>query len=876
MVDFIKQIITIFLGSNFNIALVVDIILFCVGISIYIYTGNLKSFRIWTGIASSLLLVIVVFGFLIGYRIEFDNQDKIYILTFVIYSTSFGISFIPKSYFTKISKLILFSILSGLLFFSLDKITLLQFLSVSFSIYILSLFVCNLRKNTTHLRTIFLLLLINLFIFSFIHNSMLIIENNKIKFSQVSFIIYIIVLVFSIISLILIKDKHDNSSKTVSYFEERKNDLQRLIKLINSEEIGLIGVQSEWGDGKTHLFKLLKQEYADKYEIISISVLSIKVDNIENLLLTEIDHILEKNKIFSSTSSKLKNLFSHSFFNNFGDFFLTKESYSNLITHLVSEIKKLDKILVITFEDIDRISDKECIYKIFSISEEISNPFIKIIFQYDEKKLLSILGEKHLYLEKYIPYTITLSKIPLYQIIKILLEKETKRFNNLNIKDFEFLFTSFQIPTLNIVSIQQYKIIELPEINYEIRKVIIFLTECNKYVENIPSCDLVNFKQIIITYFYMKEFDYEAFEKFNFDQPIIDQFKISSKQKEMKINEFFKENEQDIIDGIQDKRNKLNILYILYFNCNIQSYLKSDYYSKTEEGAQEWFHNLYCEDIDYIRGQQINEKIMCLLKYLKYASESYQTRFEKIVRLLKEKVLILPEDKQCDAFNKEVPELQPGLGILPLIQAFYVYENEIDVWEKFIDFLFCYGLNNKYIDYYIIQCLSYLKIDKNELFIKIIKKFNSLEIQYGFNKFIPYHKFLKTYLLNLIILGYLNISDINNILADIKNINSNNIKPILQEFLKKLKEYRDEITIDIFVDNINTIISFIQKNIQLNDAPSEKRSSNNIQLKKNNIKEDLIKYKNDETKFNMLLYNEFNNNKINLSDVIEIKKNNME
>lgn len=825
MIDLIKQLITIFSSSIFNIALFIDIIQFCIGVFRYIHFGNLNIFRFWTIVACSFLSIIVLVGFLFGYRIEFDLQDKMYILTFILYIFLFAFSFIHKSYFIKISKYLIFCILSFFFFFSFDKINLSSFITISIAFYLLSLLVCNLRKNNTILRETSILLFLNLLIFSILKFPN--IEICIINFSRIIYLIYIITLFVSFgFSFIPIKSKNDTepeSSKNKSdetilnLFEEREKDLQRLISLLDSKELGLIGIQSIWGNGKSYLFKLLKQNFCDKYNIITISVLSLKVDEIENLLLTEIFHILEQNKIFSTTSTKLKNLFSQSFFHDLGEIFIEKKSYSELILQLKKDISLLDKKIIITFEDMDRISDENCIYKILSLAEELTDENIKIVFQYEEKKLLKLLNlSNNEYLEKYIPYTMHLSEIP---FSKILLKElsSSNEYQNLQLSYFDILFKTFYLSSLTIMHFDDFSIIPcnyLLSNTIQIRKVETFLKEINEYLKNQLFQE---YKNIVIILLFIKHFDVDFFNilllnKNYFDLPI-----LILQDKNISLRDAFKLSPDEYKDALQNKLNEKRIIYSLLFDFHLSELQTNN-------------RNTYLEN-EKIKEE--NSKINHIIKYLLFTGEEESTKQEKLSLKIVE---IMKSNSSFDSKDKKLNEIFVSYSNIfnpsytsdclqkfaEIFKSVNIYISDLDILKTLIE-LYFYYIEKEYSNYLernILDALCYIDYTKDELLIMIMQKFSSLMIVYNITSYDNYVVFLSLIISKLIEKNYLPKSKI--------ELNRIDKRFWYDDALKLLKEYSDILNNDSksfsnlkAKEKITIISNFINKNIEIFNEEDE-------------------------------------------------------
>ena len=327
-----------------------------------------------------------------------------------------------------------------------------------------------------------------------------------------------IVVVLFLIVTFKQRKKLEETNEIKNFFSERKYDLKRLYDFINS--FSVVGIDSFWGEGKTYLFKLLKQKYSDSFHFISICVMTVQIDTIEKYLITEINDILEQNKIFSSASSKLISLLKNDSFKGVGNLFIKNNSYTRLFKQLCKDIQKLEKPILITFEDIDRINNKELIYKIFALSEHLTSEtnYIKILFQYDESKLLETLEEKKIYLEKYIPHTLELTPINFRRCLKVLLQEgnKDKKYTLINIKDFDFLFYGTSLDFYLKQYFDVNKSFSL-DIYFSIRKVILFLDEIEEFL--LKEKDFKDYKKIVITFVFIKHFEYEDFPDFAADEP---------------------------------------------------------------------------------------------------------------------------------------------------------------------------------------------------------------------------------------------------------------------------------------------------------------------------------------------------------------------
>lgn len=258
-----------------------------------------------------------------------------------------------------------------------------------------------------------------------------------------------IIILFNIIIDILVnKCILNNNNRNYKIFRERKEDLKRIKEYLN--KFNIIGIKGEWGSGKTYLMEYLQdeREMQDKYEFVNIYLMSCNLDNLPQILINELDKVLVKYGIYSRYSSSLRKILaSNNFINSiFSSIFLDSNSFTASINGFKNEIKKLNKTIVIVFEDLDRINDANVIKKIFSISENLIGENIKVVYQYDQRNLENI-DEcfNRNYLDKYIPYTINLTEISFYDIIDKVLKEYQNEYNYLKDNDFNFLHISVRL-----------------------------------------------------------------------------------------------------------------------------------------------------------------------------------------------------------------------------------------------------------------------------------------------------------------------------------------------------------------------------------------------------------------------------------------------
>ena len=205
------------------------------------------------------------------------------------------------------------------------------------------------------------------------------------------FFCLILFVIFIIVELVISKEEEDK--KLDKLFNSRIQDLNKIKNDIQNEQYRIIGIDSEWGNGKSLIINhlMMDGELRKDYDFIKIDILSMNLDQLIDYLLGQIEKSLKKQGIYTLTSKYLNGYISNSYFGRF----LTKilnidDSYSIIIDNLSKEINKLSRSIIVIYEDIDRIDDLVLLKKIFYISEKLSDSKvtkIKFIYQYNSLEL---------------------------------------------------------------------------------------------------------------------------------------------------------------------------------------------------------------------------------------------------------------------------------------------------------------------------------------------------------------------------------------------------------------------------------------------------------------------------------------------------------
>lgn len=268
-----------------------------------------------------------------------------------------------------------------------------------------------------------------------------------------------------------------------------------------------------------------------KFEVIKIRCLLLEKEEIYPYIIKQLNRVLIKNLIFTGHFEKLKNSFIKSVDGKYlGGFFnlFIRETNIDDIENFKQAIFRLNKKIILIFEDFDRNSSCEKIEKLFSFIDDFSENNIKSLVLYSSDNLKNINKKYNRnYIEKYIPLTRSLTQLSFRRILEqeiTGLDKEDFHFlisifegdENIilrdydrNIKELKFLSDFQNLTSLNMVS----------HINWTPRNIKNFVDEVRMYLDKGLKIE----KRIIIAFTFLKNLFYEEFyekidESFSFEK----------------------------------------------------------------------------------------------------------------------------------------------------------------------------------------------------------------------------------------------------------------------------------------------------------------------------------------------------------------------
>ena len=685
-------------------------------------------------------------------------------------------------------------------------------------------------------------------------------------------------------------EKTEVSITKTRLFPERKCDLDRIIEYV--EEFDVVGINGIWGTGKTFLTERMKEklEETGKYAFINIELLTANLDELQVTILNNLDNILQENKVFSMYSGQLRRLLGEvKHIKGIADFLVKDNaSYVDTLQKFKEELKLIDKKVIIIYEDIDRIMQKEVIKKIFSISEQISCERIKIIYQYDIKKLIDLKFDNN-YLEKYIHYTVNITDVSFLNMLKFFYEELSIDEKLYRVEELSFLYNPLQYSyflcgKFNINSFNENNLYGVGA-----RKVKRFLLELQKVIKENDEYMGTKSKRVVIAFIYVKHFYPHIYNEFTGVEGILDTLKFEVKGERHTIFRLIElldnEKDKEVIRSVFSLPGNKEILDVLsFFEFEFEIYGKGKDLSEVKN-----------ESIANITRKEMNEKKERIIRNLLYSGKSEYTDIENAVNKFKEKVLDREKDKQAQGYEDFRDEMYYGnnmhkgdnrtifiIGIpvyISLFRAFNVVNEDASNWCKLIEFYFANESIDK-ISVELVETLNYCDIDKKTSYFVAIKEFNKLPVSGNMNAERSYRNFVVKYLGALSSFGYINTHYLTEVRSlDVIGENVALLKMIMEDMKKLLCELKLKIVIPEFHKDIDEIILFIDKNIEIVTC-SNRLKSEDFKVNVNRITEyrpsdefkKLQELMVDEETFKCELAESYSEGKIKPYEIVELMK----
>ena len=553
------------------------------------------------------------------------------------------------------------------------------------------------------------------------------------------FLLFILNIIFKFTSL-----RRVNQEEKEEIYLERKDDADYIIDFIQNDKnknIFTLGIDSEYGAGKTFLVeKTLEKLNANKYEIIKIRCLLLERGEVYYYIIEEIKKILARNLIFISNLKKfhksILKIFDNRFLGGISNLF-SYNSITDDIDNLKDTIKKLNKNIVIVFDDIDRTNDIEKIEKILSFISDFSSKNVKSIVLFSSENLRRLDKRYNRgYFEKYIPLIREITKISFIKLLndEIYFQKEELNKIDLKEEDFKFLYIIEKLyysVYFNNSEKEEKEFKFINDLNYLLnisdvtiknkkitpRLIKNFIEETIELFKN-KSLSKKLEKRILIAYVFLKNFFYEEFyEKLNNKDSFYELFPIEI---EFQDGIILNLDEIDLIKNLINKKNR--ILSKLRRDCVINN--RVFYFYKRQDDYKYTLDN-YLAKLKYLSsGENLEEKFQKLeelFKSLKIINISEKSKINIFIYSLFN-IYLYSYEKKAYFVNERIDKIEKAIRKF----KFLGNKEQFSQYQKFYED-FSAEISNKYFSQIFYQ--KFIKSKKYEIFNKVGKYYKVLAME---------------------------------------------------------------------------------------------------------------------------------------------------
>ena len=693
--------------------------------------------------------------------------------------------------------------------------------------------------------------------------------------TYISFTIYVTIVILLLVGIynfpknLKTKNNHIDYTSTDSkihdwFFKRREYDLKRLESYMTKSEI--VGINGGWGTGKTVLTQEFKNRHKDEIYSITVDILTCNENELELFLTGEIEKLLIEHHIYSRNAKLLKDIMSQQSLMKELRQLIWENDDSKVITidAYKEDIKKLDRPVIISIEDLDRLCDEKIIKKLLDFTNRMVCPEVRFIYEYDSERLKKC-GIDRDYIEKYVPYVVNLSPISFDDAVKYY-EKEL----GIDSKDYHFLTNPVYSEQFIVKNFGMNYEMKMEYFNSSLRKVKTFLEESKLYKNN----QNVNYnynknKKTIITFLFMKHFWSDIYEELDFKSGCLTEMKFVSpdtgnsynmlelleglnneKITPKEVQEMFRgESDNDKDKAEIQARNRIKYVMLCcsgyVFRPMYEKYLRKKEINEEHSisfGKSKRYDENYNAPLYRLRAEFNNDKIDRLINNLHAKGLSENTNYEENAKIFIDDVLYADDLNEAlgkflsytyqsnyDRDNNTIFKygIDTDLELAKALELHMYYTDEIsdekkeDIWIKFLNFR-----NNEYklqvnnsnaISVEYISFCKHIDISYRQVFIRQIQCFNEMEIVGNLGKEKIYIEFLKMYFQRMIWHGYIDYEHWDRIeWIEAYSDSIDYIKKYLKEFSEEVdKMIANDLLGKTAVDELSDIKRFAEKNIEI-------------------------------------------------------------
>lgn len=350
-----------------------------------------------------------------------------------------------------------------------------------------------------------------------------------------------------------------------------------------------------------------------------------------------------------------------------------------------------------------------------------------------------------------------------------------------------------------------------------------------------PALQKEKSKQVVTTFFCLKHFMPDMYDRLEVNTPILDTLLLTHKDKEYRISDavtFLSREGAPIQDedefrkmlGVEDNRSNLSIALLFGYDPNAAGSPSTRLYETTDS------------DLRTAPSLEENDRKDRLIWNLMRSGQAEYTDNSLAVTRMWEDVLQKPAESQHECFvalwdrfyrgdfAKAGSQTTFSIGVrdlTSLFKAFWAVGAKEEQWLAFVDFYFK-EIGPDEIDVRLVDDLAHCSLRHKSVYLSVLTHFNELKVTGNMNRSISYRTFLLRYLRALSELAYTETYEIEGIRdtgEDGIDGEKEYVVTILDRAEARLKGMRYLDRLQTLREEVDVISRFLRKNREIIQSP---------------------------------------------------------